>query len=45
MLYCDYEILSTPAVTKVTHAGNVQSVHWGNLYQIFVKDWQNSLDF
>lgn len=27
-----YEILSTPTVTKATNAGNLKSVHWGNLY-------------
>ena len=29
-LYCDYLILSTPAVTKAANAGNLKSVHWGN---------------
>lgn len=30
MVYCDYEIPSTPTVTKATDAGNLKSVHGGN---------------
>lgn len=30
--YFDYEIRPTRTVTKATNAGNLKSVHWGNLY-------------
>lgn len=47
IVYYDYKILSTPTVTKVTDAGNLESVHWGNRFRKIDRRtlWIFNIDF